>query len=176
MTEKKNWNELSAQGQKARLTRFAKIRHQYGQLNGLFTVTHIADKGIINTKNGQRHSYGFRAVPAGLENCEDKALKDGQWIWFDELVAVPDESQEKLQKYIDLHQAWIDALNSDDTKSLLFSFDYKRNGRFFNLYRVSQVNRRHNKQAQAKQPEQPAQPAKDNEAVSVDQVADELFN
>ena len=133
MANKKNWNQLTEQGKKARLTHYAKIREQYGLSNGLFTVNHIVDHGVVHTKRGDRLSYGFHMVPAGIENCDDKSLKDGQWIWMSELVQDTDKAQ---KQFIPMHQDWIKALKYGLVKSLLFSVDYKRNGKYFNIYNL----------------------------------------
>lgn len=119
MSTMKPFAQLTAAGQKARLAKYAKERAQYGNLNGLFRVVKIKDHGERDTKNGKVHAYGYRVVPAGEKNNEE-GLKNGQFMWMNEMVNLKGKSQIA----IDVRNGWIDKLDNG-AKSILVSIDYK---------------------------------------------------
>lgn len=119
MSSIKPFSQLTAAGQKKRLAKYAKQRAQYGNLNGLFRVVKIKDHGERDTQNGKVHSYGYRVVPAGEKN-NDEGLKNGQFMWMNEMV----NEKGKFQVAIDVRNSWIEKLDNG-AKSILVSIDYK---------------------------------------------------
>ena len=156
MTAKKNFNELTPAGQKARLAKYAEQRAQYGLLNGLFRITTVSDHGeamVTNPKDGTKHKvrrFGYRVVTAGAKHNEE-GLADGTWMWFNEMINVTDKSQQ----VIDARLAIADKL-ANGAKSVLVSIDYKKKVRGNNTYRdVNSLFERTSKKQQAQQPAQP---------------------
>lgn len=145
----KDFNQLDASHQKARLTRFANQRKQYDLLNGLFRITKAYFNGErqYTDKNGVAHtalSFGYVVVTAGKKNNEEGL--DGFYS-MSELVV---KDQKNADVAIEHRRDIFRALKTQ--KSVLVSLDYRLheyNGKTYREINGLRRVQRHAKQKQA---------------------------
>lgn len=118
---KKSFSELTAQGQKARLAKYAAQDAKYGVKEGLFRVTRMsrhADKEFVNKGVKQTAaSFGFNVIP--VKGVDEKDFEAGKFVWVNQLI-----NKETGAKVISA----MEQLQADlkDTKSVLVSIKYKK--------------------------------------------------
>lgn len=130
---KKNFNQLTAKGQQARLNKYAQQRDAYGQAfnkdmqHGLFNLIRVADHGEAKTKNGKLvHRFGYLVYPAGAQNTTE-GLDAGKAVWLNELVHVTPQAKAVIDHRLGLKQALT------TKKAVLLSVDYSVAGAWRNV-------------------------------------------
>lgn len=131
---KKAFNELTEQGKKNRLAKYAAQDAQYGLSEGLVRITRgtrHADREFTN-EDGSKHtaaSFGFNMVPAKGIPAED--MEAGKFIWANQLI-----NTDTGAKVIEAMDELVADLKKPEVKSVLASIKYKKDGAYINLNSV----------------------------------------
>lgn len=119
---KKEFKDLTAKGQEARLAKYAAQDAKYGLKEGLFRVTRMSrhdDKTFTNKGVKQvAASFGFNVVP--VKGVDEKDFEAGKFVWVNQLI-----NKESGAEVIDAMEQLQAELKN--VKSVPVSIKYKKN-------------------------------------------------
>lgn len=118
---KKQFKELTAKGQKARLTKYAKQREELGTLN---TLANLVRKPTIKSLDNGANLVSFRLAIYNAETEKTDFVNASAYI-----------NPEKVGGELESFYASLD-------KGQLVSVDYKMNGDFMNVWKMFTRERR----------------------------------